>query len=58
MIYKDKKSTFRELFNRHGPVSIHQENIQKLSIVICNFAKDLSLELIKEISQFTEVYIL
>ena len=58
IIYKDKKSTFHELLNRDGSVSIHHENIQKLSIVMYNFIRGLSPELMKETSQFTQVYVL
>lgn len=54
MIYKDKNSTFEELFNRNTSISIHHQNVQKLGIKIFKFVKGLNPVILKETFQFIE----
>ena len=56
MINKDEKSTFDELLNRDGSVSMDHQDIQKAGIEIFKFVKVLRPEILNEIFQLREEY--
>ena len=49
MVYNDKNSTFNELLEEDGSVSIHHQILQKLAIESFNVSRDFSPEIIIEI---------
>ena len=49
MIYNDKQSSFTELLNKGGSVSIHIRNIQRLAIEMFKFYNGLSPSLMNNI---------
>ena len=49
IIYNDKKSTFYELLERDGSVSIHKQNLRFLAFEIFKLKRDMGPELIKEL---------
>ena len=49
IIYNDKKSTFYELLEKDGSVSIHKRNLRFLSCEMFKLKRDMAPELIKEL---------
>ena len=49
IIYNDKKSTFYELLEKDGSVSIHKRNLLFLSCEMFKLKRDMAPELIKEL---------
>ena len=48
----NKKSSFEELLERDGSVSIQHQNIRFLAIEIFNFFKGINRQIVKKILQF------
>ena len=48
-IYHDKQSSFNELLENDGSVSIHERNLQVLPTEMCKISNGLSTPLIKDI---------
>ena len=48
-IYNDKQSSFNELLEKDGSVSIHERNLQVLATEIYKISNDLSMPLMKDI---------
>ena len=48
IIYNDKKSTFYELLEKDGSVSIHKRNLRFLAYEMFKLKRDMAPELIKE----------
>ena len=46
IVYNDKKSNFNELLEKDGPVSIHQQNLQKLTVEMFKVSRGLSPEIV------------
>ena len=46
IVYNDKKSNFNELLVKDGPVSIHHQNLQKLTVEMLKVARGLSPEIV------------
>ena len=49
IIYNDKKSTFYELLEKDGSVSIHKRNLRFLACEMFKLKRDMAPELIKEL---------
>ena len=49
-----KKSNFNELLVKDGSVSIHCENLQKLTIEMFKVSRNLSPEIVNELFEFRE----
>ena len=49
IIYNDKKSTFYELLEKDGSVSIHMQNLRFLACVMFSLKRGMDPELIKEL---------
>ena len=49
IIYNDKKSTFYELLEKDGSVSIHKQNLRFLACEMFKLKRDMAPELIKEL---------
>ena len=49
IIYNDKKSTFYELLEKYGYISIHKRNLRFLTCEMFKLKRDIDLELIKEL---------
>ena len=49
IIYNDKKSTFYELLEKDGSVSIHKRNLRFLACEMFKLKRDMASELIKEL---------
>ena len=47
--YNDKKSTFYELLEKDGSVSIHKRNLRFLTCEMLKLKRGIALELIKEL---------
>ena len=54
LVYNNKNSTFNELREKDGSVSINQQNLQKLAAEMFKFSRGLNPEIIIEIFQFRE----
>ena len=54
MVYNNKNSTFNELLEKDGSVSLHHQNLQKLAVQMFHVSRDLSPEIMNEIFQFRE----
>ena len=54
IVYNDIKSNFNELLVKDGSVSIHYENLQKLTVEMFKFSRDLSPEIVNELFGFRE----
>ena len=52
--YNDKKSTFNELLVKDGSLSIHHQNLQKLTVKMFKVSRGLSPEIFNELFQFRE----
>ena len=46
IVYNNKKSNFNELLIKDGPVSIHHQNLQKLTVEMLKVARGLSPEIV------------
>ena len=51
IVYNNKKSTFNEPLVKDGSVSIHHQNLQKLSFKV---SRGLSPEIVNDLFQFRE----
>ena len=49
IIYNDKKSTFYELLEKDGSVSIHKRNLRFLACKMFKLKRGIAAELIKEL---------
>ena len=49
IIYNNKKSTFHELLEKDGSVSIHKRNLDLLACEMFQLKRDMAPELIKEL---------
>ena len=49
IIYNDKKSTFYEMLEKDGSVSIHKRNLRFLACEMFKLKRNMALELIKEL---------
>ena len=49
IIYNDKKSTFYELLEKDGSVSIHKRNLRFLACEMFKLKRDMASELVKEL---------
>ena len=49
IIHNDKKSTFYELLEKDGSVSIHKRNLRLLACEMFKLKRDIAFELIKEL---------
>ena len=54
IVYNDKKSNFNELLVKDGPVSIHHQNLQKLTVEIFKVSRGLSPEIVNQLFQCRE----
>ena len=54
IVYNDKKSNFNELLVKDGPVSIHHQNLQKLTVEMFKVSRGLSPEIVKKLFQCRE----
>ena len=54
IVYNDKKSNFNELLVKDGPVSIHHQNLQKLTVEIFKVSRGLSPEIVNQLFQYRE----
>ena len=54
IVSDDKKSNFNELLVKDGPVSIHHQNLKKLTVETFNVSGGLSPEIVNELFQFRE----
>ena len=54
IVYNDKKSNFNELLVNDGPVSIHHQNLQKLTVEMFKVSRGLSPEIVKKLFQCRE----
>ena len=54
IVYNDKKSNFNELLVKHGSVSIHHQNLQKLAVEMLKVGRGLSPKIANELFQFKE----
>ena len=52
--YNDKKSNFNELVVKHGSVSIHHQNLQKLTVEMFKVSTGLNTKIVNELFQFRE----
>ena len=52
--YKDRTSSFQELLNKDGSVTIHHKNLQVLATEIYKFINGFSPKIMGNIFQFTE----
>ena len=50
--YDDDKSSFEELLNKDGPVTIHHRNIQALAIEMYKVRNNLSPQIMTDMFQF------
>ena len=48
-VYNDKQSSFNELLEKDGSVSIHERNLQVLATEMCKISNGLSTPLMKDI---------
>ena len=54
IIYSDKSSTFEELLEKDGSVTVHFRNIQKLAIEMFKVFKNLSPPIISDLFEVRE----
>ena len=54
IVYNDKKSNFNELLVKDGLVSIHHQNLQKLTVEIFKVSRGLSPEIVNQLFQCRE----
>ena len=54
MVYNDKKLNFSEILLKHGSVSIHHQNLQKLAIEMFKVSSGLNSKIVNELFQFRE----
>ena len=54
IVCNDKKSNFNELLVKDGPVSIHHQNLQKLTVEIFKVSRGLSPEIVNQLFQYRE----
>ena len=52
--YNDKKSNFNELVVKDGSVSIHHQNLQKLTVEMFKVSTGLNTKIVNELFQFRE----
>ena len=52
--YNDKKSNFNELVVKDGSVSIHHQNLQKLTVEMFKLSTGLNTKIVNELFQFRE----
>ena len=53
-VYNHKKSNFNELLVKDGFVSIHHQNVQKLTVEMFKVSRDLSPEIVNELFRSRE----
>ena len=58
IVYNDKKSNFNELLVKDGSVSIHHQNLQRLAVDMFKASRGLSPEIVNELFQFREQYLM
>ena len=54
--YRDKTSSFQDLLNKDGSVSIHHRNVQALATEIYKFLNDLSPKIMGEIFKLKDIH--
>ena len=54
IVYNDKKSNFNELLVKDGLVSIHHQNLQKLTVEIFKVSRGLSPDIVNHLFQCRE----
>ena len=58
IVCNDKKSNFNELLVKDSPVSIHHQNLQKLTVEMFKVSRGLSPEIFNELFQCREQYLM
>ena len=54
IVYNDKKLNFNEILLKDGSVSIHHQNLQKLTIEMFKVSSGLNSKIVNELFQFRE----
>ena len=54
IVYNDHQCAFEEFFERDGPFTIHERNLQKLAIEMFKVNNGLSVQLVSENFHFVE----
>ena len=56
MVYNNNKSNFNELLVKNGSVSIHHQNLQKLSVEMFKVSRGLSRKIVKRFTSCKKMF--
>ena len=56
-VYRDCKSSFKELLQKDKSITIHQKNLQHLAIEICKVKMSISAKIMNEIFRFSKNFV-
>ena len=54
IVYNDKKSNFNEVLVKDSSISIHHQNLQKLTVEMFKASRGLGLDIVNELFQLGE----